>query len=135
MLYEPPYTERYVRWCEGTVDKLIIYLLLDSIGDGPEKKNLEALIQKFTLKKNINFLGFLENHNDVYALMKSSKVFVLPLTREEFGIVVIKANACGKTVITIDHKDNADRFLIEEGRSGFVYQLDENEIAKKIIEF
>jgi hypothetical protein len=25
----PPYTERYVRWCEGTVDKLIIYLLLD----------------------------------------------------------------------------------------------------------
>ena len=28
-LNEPPYTERYVRWCEGTVDKLIIYLLLD----------------------------------------------------------------------------------------------------------
>ena len=26
---EPPYTERYVRWCEGTVNKLIIYLLLD----------------------------------------------------------------------------------------------------------
>ncbi len=30
MLCEPPYTERYVRWCEGTVDKLIVYLLLDS---------------------------------------------------------------------------------------------------------
>ncbi|MFL2101613.1 CPBP family intramembrane glutamic endopeptidase [Desemzia sp. FAM 23989] len=31
MLYkiEPPYTERYVRWCERTVNKLIIYLLLD----------------------------------------------------------------------------------------------------------
>ncbi len=28
-LCKPPYTERYVRWCEGTVDKLIIYLLLD----------------------------------------------------------------------------------------------------------
>ena len=25
----PTYTERYVPWCEGTVDKLIIYLLLD----------------------------------------------------------------------------------------------------------
>jgi len=29
LLCEPPYTERYVRWCEGTVDKLIIFLSLD----------------------------------------------------------------------------------------------------------
>ena len=29
VLCEPPYTERYVRWWEGMVDKLIIYLLLD----------------------------------------------------------------------------------------------------------
>jgi len=33
---EPPYTERYVRWCEGTVNKLIIYLLLDKFTDGKE---------------------------------------------------------------------------------------------------
>ncbi len=26
---EPPYTERYVRWCERTVGKIITYLLLD----------------------------------------------------------------------------------------------------------
>ena len=30
---EPPYTERYVRWCERTVIKLINYLLLDLKGD------------------------------------------------------------------------------------------------------
>jgi len=103
------------------------------IGDGPEKKNLEVLTQKLNLEKNIKFLGFLENHDDVYAIMKSSKVFVLPSTREGFGIVVIEANACGIPVITIDHKDNAARDLIEEGKNGFVCQLDENEIAKKII--
>jgi glycosyltransferase involved in cell wall biosynthesis len=103
------------------------------IGDGPEKKTLETLTQKLNLEKNIKFLGFLENHDDVYALMKSSKVFVLPSTREGFGIVVIEANACGIPVITIDHKDNAARDLIEEGKNGFVCQLDENEIAKKII--
>lgn len=103
------------------------------IGDGPEKKNLEALTQKLDLEKNINFLGFLENHNDVYAMMKSSKVFVLPSTREGFGIVVIEANACGIPVITINHKGNAAKDLIKEGKNGFVCQLDENEIAKKII--
>jgi glycosyltransferase involved in cell wall biosynthesis len=103
------------------------------IGDGPEKKNLEALTKKLNLEKNIKFLGFLENHDDIYALMKSSKVFVLPSTREGFGIVVIEANACGIPVITISHKNNAARDLIEEGRNGFICQLSEEEIAKRII--
>jgi len=103
------------------------------IGDGPEKKKLEKLTQKLNLEKNIKFLGFLENQNDVYALMKSSKVFVLPSTREGFGLVVTEANACGLPVITVNHEDNAARDLIEEGKNGFVCQLNEEEIAKKIV--
>ena len=102
------------------------------IGDGPEKKRLEALTEDLDLNNNVDFLGFLENHDDVYALMKSSKVFVLLSTREGFGIVVIEANACGIPVITIDHKDNAAKDLIEEGKNGFVCKLNEEEITKKI---
>jgi len=103
------------------------------IGEGPEKETLKILTQKLNLEKNIIFLGFLENQNDVYALMKSSKVFVLPSTREGFGIVVIEANVCGIPVITIDHKDNAARDLIKEGENGFVCKLKEEEIAKRIM--
>jgi len=29
MVFEPPCTERYARWCERSVGKLITYLLLD----------------------------------------------------------------------------------------------------------
>ena len=100
---------------------------------GLKKKRLEVLAQKLNLEKNIKFFGFLENDGDIYALMKSPKVFVLPSTREGFGIVVIEANACGILVITVDHKDNAARDLIEEGKNGFVCQLDEKEIAKNIM--
>ena len=32
-LIEPPYTERYVQWCERSVGGIIAYLLLDSIPD------------------------------------------------------------------------------------------------------
>ena len=78
------------------------------------------------------FLGFLENHDEVYSLIKSSKVFVLPSTREGFGIVVIEANACGIPVITTNHKDNASKDLIEEGNNGYICRLNENNISRKI---
>jgi len=103
------------------------------IGDGPEKKKLEKLVIKLDLKENIKFLGFLENQNHMYALIKSSKIFVLPSVREGFGIVVIEANACGIPVITVDYKDNAARDLIEEGKNGFICKLNEEEIANRII--
>ncbi|MBE3128391.1 MAG: glycosyltransferase family 4 protein [Actinobacteria bacterium] len=103
------------------------------IGDGPEKKNLELLTKKLNLDKNIKFLGFLETHDNVYAQMKSSKVFVLPSTREGFGIVVVEANACGIPVITVSHKDNAARDLIKEGKNGFICKLKKEEIANRII--
>lgn len=103
------------------------------IGEGPEKKNLETMAKKLNLEKNIEFSDFLETYNDVYARMKSSKVFVLPSTREGFGIVVIEANACGIPVITVSHKDNAAENLIEEGKNGFICYLKEEKIADKII--
>lgn len=102
------------------------------IGDGPEKKKLEQLSEKLGLKKNMHFLGFLGDQRSVYSLIKSAKVFVLPSTREGFGIVVIEANACGIPVITINHKNNAAKDLIEEGKNGYICQLDEKEIAKRI---
>jgi len=102
------------------------------VGDGPEKKNMEILAQKLNMEKNIYFLGFLENHDDVYAIMKSSKVFILPSSREGFGIVVIEANACGLPVITIDHSGNAAKDIIKEGENGFICQLNIEKIAEII---
>jgi hypothetical protein len=34
MIKEPPYTERYVRWCERTERELIPFLLLDPLRKG-----------------------------------------------------------------------------------------------------
>lgn len=104
------------------------------IGDGPEKKRLEKIVVTLKLTKNVLFLGFLENQDEVYSLIKSSKVFVLPSTREGFGIVVIEANACGIPVITINHKDNAAKDLIEEGKNGYVCELNEKYMAERILD-
>jgi glycosyltransferase involved in cell wall biosynthesis len=65
--------------------------------------------------------------------MKSSKVFVLPSSREGFGITVLEANACGIPIVTVDEKNNAAQSLITNGKNGYVCKLDEKEIAKNIV--
>ena len=68
----------------------------------------------------MRFYGSLEHTRDVYGLIKSSSVFVLPSVREGFGIVVVEALACGVPVITTDHPDNQARLLVEDGVTGWL---------------
>ena len=103
------------------------------IGDGPEKGNLKKLANDLEMDNNIEFMGFLENYNDVILYMKLSKVFVLPSTREGFGIVVLEANACGLPVILINHERNASKDLITKGKNGFVCKLSAENIAENIL--
>lgn len=102
------------------------------IGDGPELNNLKKLASELRLK-NVVFKGFVKENEEVIALMKSSKVFVLPSEREGFGIVVIEANACGIPVITIKHRRNASQYLIKNEKNGYVTNLHEKDIAEKIL--
>jgi glycosyltransferase involved in cell wall biosynthesis len=102
------------------------------VGDGPEMNNLKQLTKSLNLTKNIIFKGFIKEYKEVLSLIKSSKVFVLPSEREGFGFVVIEANACGIPVITISYKDNASKDLIQDGKNGFVCNLDEKSIANNI---
>ncbi len=103
------------------------------IGEGPETSKLEKMTEELDLKNNLKFKGFLEGHNDLISYMKSSKVFVLPSTREGFGIVVIEANACGLPVVVVDHKMNAARDLIENEKNGFISEFSKIDISKNII--
>jgi glycosyltransferase involved in cell wall biosynthesis len=108
------------------------YIRCFIVGRGPEEKKLKKLVKQLGLQKNIVFYSFFKNHEDLYSLMKSSKVFVFPSTREGFGIVVIEANALNLPVVTIDHKDNAAKDLIQNGKNGHAVALNVDEIAHKI---
>ena len=81
------------------------------IGDGPEKVRLAKLISDRDLSANVSMLGYVESSDDVFALMKSSRVFVLPSVREGFGITVLEAYACGLSIVTVDHRDNAAQYI------------------------
>jgi len=102
------------------------------VGNGPERAHLEQLVAELKLENNITFYNFLEDHNELYALMKSSRMFVLPSVREGFSLVSIEANACGIPVITTSHEHNAARELIIEGRNGYLADLDVKHLAAQM---
>ena len=128
---------------EKNVDLLIrsIYLAKEKvpdikcfiIGDGPERAKLENLVNELNIQDNIIFKGFMEDYHDLISYMKSSKIFMLPSTREGFGIVVIEANACGLPVIVVNHKMNAATDLVVNGVNGFIAEPSKKDISEKII--
>lgn len=102
------------------------------VGNGPERKRLEVLVDTLGLKNNVTFFNFLEDHNELYSLMKASKMFVLASVREGFGLVVVEANACGIPVITTTHAQNAARDLITEGQNGYLAEPTAGAVAEKM---
>ena len=103
------------------------------IGEGPEELKLKKLVAELQIEDNIIFKGFMKNYDDLIGYMKSSKVLVLPSTREGFGIVVIEANACGIPVIVVDHEMNAALDLVHDGENGFKTKLSPVDMADNII--
>lgn len=100
------------------------------IGNGPEEENLHKLTEILHLQSNILFKQFVPTDEELFALMKSSKVFVLPSNREGFGLTTIEANACGIHVITAQHKDNAAQDLVKE--FGYICQVNAEKLANMI---
>ena len=105
------------------------------VGKGPEKNSLLQLVQEQNLLENVEFIEGIEDSRQLYALMKSSRVFAFPSTREGFGIVVLEANGCGLPVITTNHRHNAARHLIREGLNGKAVALSKENLAHAIDEY
>lgn len=103
------------------------------IGDGPEMGKLKSLTKDLNLEENVKFFGFVEDDLEVYSKMKSSKIFVLPSTREGFPNTILEANSCGLPVIIVRHEKNSAVGVVREGYNGFIVSLSPHEIAKKII--
>jgi L-malate glycosyltransferase len=101
------------------------------VGGGPEIRRLKEMVHDLGLDTAVTFTEFLENQDDVIAAMKASKVFVLPSTREGYGIAALEAMACGLPVITGNDQQNTARNLIN-GRNGLLCQLLPEDMAEKI---
>ena len=95
-------------------------MTLQIIGDGPERKALEALVKELNISENVVFHGEIESDIEAYSWMKTARLFVHPSTKEGGGsITVLEANACGLPVVAYRHENGIANELIDEGMNGY----------------
>ncbi|MBI1967187.1 MAG: N-acetyl-alpha-D-glucosaminyl L-malate synthase BshA [Gemmatimonadetes bacterium] len=66
------------------------------VGDGPERDAAEAEVDRLGLKRNVRFLGKVENVADI---LRGAHLFLLPSNTESFGLAALEAMACGVPVV------------------------------------
>ncbi len=72
---------------------------LKIVGDGPERRGLERIIDRdVSLKRRVHLLGD-QDAEEVRNLIQRSHALVLPSLHESQGIVLIEAGICGRPVI------------------------------------
>ena len=76
------------------------------IGGGPYQERLEGLIERLGLQKSVKFVSGVKHH-EMAAVLNAIDVLVLPSLirphwKEQFGHIIIEAQACGKPVLGSD---------------------------------
>ena len=92
------------------------------IGDGPEKHNLERLIEENNVKETFHLLGKKENP---YPYIKQANYFCLLSNFEGYGMVLEEAKILGKPIIITD---TAAREAVEKYENSLILENDEDKI-------
>ena len=103
--------------------------VLEIYGDGPQKAELERLIEQHGMQNLVFLKGF---SNEIISKMSEASLFAFTSLGESFGMVLIEAMSCGLPVVAFDCPDGP-KDIITHGQDGFLIPLnDESEMAKKI---
>ena len=86
-------------------------------GDGPLRQKLEKTIKNSGLSDNIKLLGAMPRER-VRTLHAESDVFVMPSTRESFGLAALEARASGLPVVAM--KGTGAEDFLEDGKTGML---------------
>ncbi len=105
--------------CEGGTRPLVL------AGDGPEAGSLRKLAASSPFGQEVLFTGQ-KSAQALIPLFSFAACFVLPSTREPWGLVVNEAMAAGLPVIVSDRCGCAEDLVIS-GQNGFIFDPTSNE--------
>ena len=101
------------------------------VGDGPDRKKLEKLVDNKNLNARVSFLG---HQNNPYPYFAKSDLFVLSSTREGLPTVIIEALAFGLKIVSTDCQ-SGPREILNDGKYGMLVEQSNNTALSKSIVF
>jgi glycosyltransferase involved in cell wall biosynthesis len=111
-------------------------LKLAIVGDGPERKTLQAMADEIGVTGQVEFAGAVEN-SQVPGWYQSARIAVIPSVvaadgdQEGLGLVAVEALGCGCATIVSDLPALGD--VVTDGENGLVFRAgDAQDLATKI---
>ena len=74
------------------------HAVLELVGDGMDREQLEAQVEKLQLQNSVNFRGWMKRE-EIASFLSDCDVFVIPSLREAGGNAVLEAMALGLPVV------------------------------------
>jgi glycosyltransferase involved in cell wall biosynthesis len=102
------------------------------IGTGPEQDSLHERAQELGIGHAVEFRHDVAEQKELYALVKSARVFAAPSAREGFGIAVLEALACGVPVVTTSAPDNLAQHLAARSPGSIVCEPTADALAAAV---
>lgn len=103
-----------IKALETLSDEKIKYFI---VGEGKNRKNLEAYINQFGLEKQVFLLGY---RKDIAQLCDMADIFCFPSQREGFGLAAVEGMAMGLPLLTSNIRGVTE--YSKHGLTGFLYE-------------
>lgn len=94
------------------------------------EKRILALIKKYKIEKNVNFIGRISHDTLLPAYYRAASVFILASRYEPFGLTTLEAMACGTPPIISSVAGSKE--IIVDGLNGFIVDTHDR---KKLAEY
>ena len=98
------------------------------VGDGPDRKEIEELIEQKNIEKNVKLYGFQSNP---YPILKNSKVLIMTSIYEGMPMCALEAQSLGKPIIATP-VDGLKK-IVKNNVNGYLSNDDEK-LSMKIVE-
>lgn len=105
------------------------------VGEGDERKNIEAFIHENQLEKDIILFPYLQQ-KELISIYQNAAAFIIASKQDEtWGLVINEAMACGLPIIASE-KCGATHTLVQENINGYVFSpSDKSDLINKLCSF
>lgn len=113
------------------------FVKLEFAGDGPVRRNLEAIVKKMNLQNQVRFRGWLPSANALNTLINAADVSVVIRAgrfSDHFHITanLLHSMTCGSTILAVRLKGISE--FIEDGVNGLLFSpTDREEFRRQLI--